>query len=425
MTTEVPSAFGGGFTVLLPQGAPTNSVRWLSFELHQEIGKHDAAVIQVNSRGLDYINTMPAGTPITVNFHNNQGMADTFLGYVTKVTPVMTSDNQNLRAITCVATSRVLRETGRNTWRSRTAPEIVQEIGKKFGFKVVTKQHVLRKSHVVQGGDSYWQVLAKLARMTGYVLSVEGTTLYFLPLPDMVQAFMSAAPIYSEATKGPGALSPLLELSVTLGNTSDDPDDLADAAVVTSLGHHDVKAGTSRKEPSTVTKGIKVSKPTYERFNPTVVAHSRAEADALAQGMADRGLMAHDGYAYGYGSPLVRPYHPLYILSRDNNASGYWITKKVTHRISQFRYTSEAVISTDELSSFTPPAPNRSYRDVSVEAVNGWSPYTTGASILTPIIPSPTGSVALDVSSPMAPMFAIGDSYRADSQVAVWTSTDA
>jgi phage protein D len=401
------STFKGGFSVTLPLSDTSATMDWREFRLHQEIRKHDLLTLTVRSRSTEYFDTLYPNTPIQVVYRDGDGMSAMFLGYVSKVAPVThVEDSHYEREITCVAASREFRATARNTWRNHTAPEIAQDIGKRLGFKVVTKQHGLRKKQIVQGGETYWEVLTKLAKTTGYVLRAEGTTLYFLPLKEMIKAFSSVAPILATASVATQYPTTVLDVDTLLGNTSDDEDDESDTAVVVSLGPNDTEPVAVRESPRSAVRSSKASIPAYEKYNPSIIAHSRADAQLLAKGMADQGMMAYDGRVFGKGDPFIAPYRPVYLATNDKTATGYWIVKSVTHRITRGEYTCETIISTDEVSPQRSVPPTTRYRNLAQEAQQGWSPMTGSASRLKILSPS----------------FVVGMTYRPDGKVAQWVA---
>lgn len=398
--------FKGGFSVSLPMSRVGAAVDYRSLTLHQEIDRHDLAVVHARSRRAGYFDTMYPGSPVQITYSNQSGGRGVFLGYIAKVEPLETIDgNMYQRNLVCVAASREFRATGQATWRGMTGPEIVQDIGRRLGFKVITKQHGLRRKQVVQGGDTYWETLTKLSKMTGYVLRAEGTTLYFLPLKDMVAAFASVAPVMA-TTAGSGSRLAIVEVAASLGNTSDDGDDLADAAVVVSLGPNDKSESVSREVPSSVLRRYKASTPTYEKFSSSMVAHSRADAVLLAKGMADRGMMAYDARVVSRGDPFISPYRPVYLATADRTTRGWWIVKKVEHCITLGEYTCTSIVSTDEVSSQRAEPPVQRYRDISQELQQGWSPFTASGSRL----------------RNLSPGFVVGQTYRPDGKIAQWVS---
>lgn len=406
MRTNREQAFRGSFRVELPLSDITEAVDYRSLIVTQAMERHDVAEIVIRSRYEEYFDTLYAGSPVRIEYGTWDATA-VFLGYIAKVVPTeKVNGDVYERRIQCVAASREFRNTARHTWRNRTAPEIVQDIGDRMGFRVITRQHGLRRKHVSMGGDTYWETLVKLARMTGYVLRADGTTLYFLPLKDMIASFASTSPVLADVSMINDYWVTALEINTAMGNTSDDNDDLSDAAVVVSLGPNDSDASEAREVPESVVRRRRATSSTYEKFNPSVVAHTARDARLLAKGMADRGMLAYDGRVYGQGDPYIVPYRPVFLATADQAIRGYWVVKEVTHKITNDAYTCETIISTDEISPQRADPPPTRFRDLSAEATQGWSATEIDRSTLRVLSPS----------------FVSGSTFRPDSRIAQWVS---
>lgn len=362
----------GWFSAKFPKSSITGRITWMSLEILQDINKHDVCSLVFQSYKSSYGNTLGPGSPVIIQY-GIPGSSSMFIGNVAKLAPAKKIGSAYEHTITCVAASRQLRVTDRNTWRNKTCPEVVQDIGKKLGFKVVTKQHGLRKKTITQAGGSYWTLLTELATMCGYALRVEGTTIYFLPLKEILRIFTAGAAVLSYSNGSSGRIS---NFTTSVGDTSDDPDDLADSATVTSFGPEDKAAVDVTEYPGSAMRSKKWYRAKYDRSSPKVIAHTREEARALARGMADRGMMAFDAQLECSGQPGLSPYHPVYIDSGSLESSGWWITKSVVHTIIKNQYSCEAVVSTDEVSRQASVAPSPiPVRDIVTEAEYTDTPY--------------------------------------------------
>ena len=390
----------GWFSAIFPKSVITGRITWVSLELLQDMNKHDVCSLVFQSYTPSYGNTLGPGTPVMVQYGGLASSA-VFIGNIAKLSPAKKIGNAYEHTITCVAASRQFRVTARNTWRNKTCPEVVQDIGKKLGFKVVTKQHKLRKKTITQAGGSYWTLLTELATMCGYALRVEGTTVYFLPLKEMLKIFTTGAPVLSYSNGSTGRIT---NFTTSVGDTSDDPDDLADSATVTSFGPEDKASVDVTEYPGSATRSKKWYKAKYDRSSPKVIAHTREEARALARGMADRGMMAFDAQLECSGEPGISPYHPVYIDNGSIESSGWWITKSVVHSIVKSQYACEAVVSTDEVSRQYSTTPNTvPVRDIVTEAEYTDTPYQP----ILQVADEPT---------------VIGSTYTPDSSYAKWVS---
>lgn len=393
----------GWYRVQFLKAQITGRITWLSMEILQDVDKHDVCIVKFTSYQKSYEGVIEPGTPVNIEYGANRSAA-TFIGNVAKISPSKKLEGVYHHQITIAAASRQLRVTSRNTWRNKTAPEVVRDLGKKLGFKVVTKQHSLRKKTITQTGGSYWEFLTGLAKMCGYVLRVQGTTIYFLPLADMVRAYRSGAPVLAYGHTGDDTTR-IFEFTASVGNTSDDPEDLADAATVTAFGPDDKAAADITEYPGSAVRRRKKYISTYERSNPTIVAYTRQEARALARGMADRGQMAFDAQLESAGDPGLAPFRPVYINSGSPMTTGWWIVKSVRHTFSNGEYQCESVVSTDEVSRETSPAPRSvPFRDVYAETV-----YETNIDGSLLYVPEPN--------------VIYGDTFSPNSSYSTWVSS--
>ena len=115
-------------------------VYYSGLEIRQKIRQHDVATIRVRTTRLRWLDAFATGMPVRVTYSGQNRVSNTFVGYVTNLRPVLSSDEGfYMRDIVCVGASRELRRTGRATYRNKTAPEIVTAIGKDLGFDVLTK----------------------------------------------------------------------------------------------------------------------------------------------------------------------------------------------------------------------------------------------------------------------------------------------
>lgn len=364
--------------------------------IHQKIREHDTAVIRLQSRTMNWFEALSTGTPVQLTYWNqlNNDKVGFFYGYVTHVRLTNNEEtNAYEREIVCVAASRDLRQTARATYRNKSAPEIVYEIAKKFNFKVVAKQHPLRRPTVTQNGETYWEFLIKLAKRTGYVLRVEGTTIFFMPLKDMVAAYASRSPYLSDFgnINNFGYDPPnVLEISSWAGDASDDEDDLTDAAILTAVVPSTGEIFTAEERPGSVTVARRTSRSQYVKYPSGVVAHTRQDAKLFAKGIADNGMMALDARLTVVGDPYLSPYHTVTLDLKDRPLSGTWIVKEATHTFyrghGKSEYITDVVVSTDSIDGIdqriTGVRRGAVARDLGAELSSGFSPDLVGESRL-------------------------------------------
>lgn len=369
----------GEFDVRLPLSRVESSdISLRQLTIKQTARQHDQAVIRLRSRTMRWAQSLSSGTPIRIFWRGRSTDDSQFVGYITHVRPyVKSADNVFEFDIVAVAASRDLRVTGKNTWKNKSAPDIVKDIGKQFGFKVVTKPHPLKRPQTVQHGETYWEFLNRLAQRIGYTLRVEQTTIFFLPLEDMIQAAVSQAPrltTLAEEDEGDWDEATIASFSAWGGSTTESTEYSADTAIVVAVDPITGQAVEESADPGTAVKRGRRTKPPYKKYEP-VIAHNRKDAKALAQGKASNGMMAVDAQmeCVGYGS--LAPYRPVYLTLTEPDLNGWWIVKSVTHTIEveSGNYICDVTVSTDSLTpSAIPPRKKNRSRDVGREKLQGW-----------------------------------------------------
>lgn len=376
----------GGFNVEFPL-SPLRGYRvyFRKLEVHQRIREHDTAVIRITSRNLDWFRQFSSGTPVKITYWgaNTRGRRGTFVGYVTHVRLVSDDDGSYEREIVCVAASRQLRETSQATYRNMSAPEIVTEIGRRFNFKVITRQHGLRRGTVVQSGETYWELLNKLARRSGYVLRVSGTTIFFLPLEDMIRASIYRAPVlsdYAADTSTKFRIPTIQHIDSWVGDVSDDDERLSDEVVFSGVSPSTGEVFSATDRPSSRISRSKKSRSKYRRYSSQDIAlHSQFDAETVARGAAANGALAIDVDLQVSGDPWLTPYQPVQLVLKDRSLSGYWIVKEVVHTIMRekdSRYLCDVTVSTDSVDGLksTQVRQPSSYRNLTPEVTTGFAP---------------------------------------------------
>lgn len=396
--------YTGRFRVTFPKSRfDREDVDTRKMVLRQSAREHDQAVLTIRSKSLDWYRTLSSGAPVQIDWKGSTTGSGRFVGYVTHVRPYTRAANNNFEyEVVCISASWDLRKTGRRTWRNKSVPEIVQSIGKEFGFKVVTKPHALRRPQTVLSGESYWSFLHKLGERIGYTLRVDQTTIYFLPVSVMVANNVSTAPFFSlkDFNSGPDwDTATIQSFTAWGGDTNESEEYSSDSVAITAVDPQSGKVFTEKKDPRSALKKQKKTKPRFTRFPSGVIAHSRREAQLLSQGKADNGSMSLDGRLMAIGDGSVQPYKPVYLSLFERGLSGYWIVKSVTHTMNGVdgEYTLEAVVSTDMLGKGgLPKRKRRKVRDLAEEAKSGWEPSKKVTSRLKSSTPGMVNGLTLD-----------------------------
>lgn len=355
----------GRFVVDLPTVVVDHTlIGLLGLRVEQSAYMHDLAVVHMKSRSVDWYSALAPGTPIKITWNSQSGDPGTFVGYVSHVRPKMKGDDYYRFDVIATGASRILRATAQKVWRNKSYAEIAQEIAKKFGLNPIVEQHGLRKAQVRMTGESYWEFLSKAAKEIGYGLWVDGVNMYFAPISSLFTRGMPHAPLVSALgpeTGDYGAKRTVISESfTTAAGITNEHGFSGNQTQVVAMSPTTGTNSTSRGKPGSATKRQKkVVSPTTD-YITNRVAHTKKDAQLLASGAADLGLMSVDGHLTCAGTSGLKPFFPVYLEMQNYQTSGWWITKSVVHEFNQDAktiYVSHAVVSTDSLAPSAMDAP--------------------------------------------------------------------
>jgi phage protein D len=338
----------GLFSVIFPTVVVPKTVMYVKVSVTQRIREHDTAVIRLRSRRLNWLQHFSPGTPVVIRYqakYDSRTVGE-FVGYVSHMRSVMDSSLLYERELVCVSASYVFREADQVTYRNKTPADVVAEIARKFNFRPVVKQDNLRRDTVTQSGQTYWEFMHKLADKTGYVLKADGTNLLFLPLTDYAGAYLDSAPELVDFT-GKSSSPNVIDVDALTGDTSLDENRTLDEAVFASVNPVTDAVSFQVARPSGVGN---VSKSKYRRFlSSKTVSYSPYEAQLLAKGASDNGLMALNNCMKVGGNPRLSPYLPVQMNLSDASLTGIWVVKESVHTLSRGKenlYTTDVTVST-------------------------------------------------------------------------------
>jgi hypothetical protein len=164
---------------------PLGSVEVYSLICLRRVGAMDTARIVVNLRPDDVNPYVTAGSPLRIVWEGDNA-EDEFIGYVHSFRPVSDGYSQRVVVIAISAAYPMFNESGRTFYRVGIH-NVAEEIGDDNRFQVETDPHPLMQEQVLQGDASDWGLLKRLADEWGYVLMMDGVTLIFRPLKDVLQ----------------------------------------------------------------------------------------------------------------------------------------------------------------------------------------------------------------------------------------------
>jgi len=342
------------YSVSIPE-FPSFKYQPYEITIHQEERSHDVAILRYQMMSTFFMKGLKTGTAISFTWQNNPKAKGTFVGHITKVKRVKTSQlNQELE-VHCVAASFPLKQTKTNTWVNKTVPEVVQDIAKQTKMKAIVTPHFARYSQISQYGATYWQFLNELAWKIGYVVYVKNAVIYFQDIDEVIDKQMGMVPLLNfEVEFAPPFHAPIERTldkfePIVSDFHEDERYPLRSNKVVGGVDPIKPKSYSTTKKP-TSTKSLRKEEAQVIFDDNTVfdVVNSKMFADSLAQGKAARARMNMPAKFSGQGDPRIFPYGVVEVSGIDATVDGYWLVRSVTHTIHKTgHYTCEGVVVTD------------------------------------------------------------------------------
>jgi phage protein D len=345
---------GNTFSISYPD-FPTYSLLPATIELHQEMKNHDLLTVNYLAISGIALKGLKTGVPIKMTWRTSLGVKGEFTGYITKVKRTKAGQvKQNVEVHACGA-SFPLKQTAANIWVNKTIPEVVKDIAKKTKMKAVVSQDSARYSQLAQHGLSYWEFLNDLAHMTGYAITVIGTTIHFKSLDDHINKSMGTIPFLLFDTPFADTFHSDVERTLdrfepVLTDYNEDPE-LATRRNknITGVDPVTMKVYNSSKSPATQ-KGVraKQSEVLFDEQGSTIVVNSLHFAQDLARSKSDQARFTMPAKFFGQGDPRIKPYGMVEVSGIDTQSDGLWMCHSVTHLWSKTgKYTCEGKVLSD------------------------------------------------------------------------------
>jgi hypothetical protein len=165
----------------------------------------DTARVTLKVSYEDIVKYISAGSPLLVRWGSTLRF-DEFVGYVHSFRPVTDGITKRTEILCISAAYPMFNESGR-TYTNVGIHNVAQEIGDTYRFQVETDPHPYVHDQILQRSDSDWSLLARLADQWGYVLLMDGVTLVFRPLKDILEENYRYS--FTAKTSIAGTLDPL------------------------------------------------------------------------------------------------------------------------------------------------------------------------------------------------------------------------
>jgi len=352
---SVQNRAGSKFTVTYPD-FPSVIIQPHNVSIHQEIGSQDVVELSYTRFNAFYQKVLKTGVPVSITWKNDK-TSGTFIGYVMDVTPVVQQSIYRPTIIRCIGASLSLKEGGYKIWKNQTGAQIVSSIAKGFGLKpVVTEDNVIFSQQSL-AGHTHWEKLQEIAKRKGYVAQCYGTELHFHPLDKMIDVAMTTIPIFSftepYGTPWSSVLSQTLDhFRPTSGDFFSHANNKRTTKTVSIVDPITAKLTTYSHKANTVGKNLRqtTKDPLFKETLPGVVTGTEKMAESLASAHAQLSRFSIHAEGRGQGDPRVAPYRTIEINGTGSTTDGFWIIKKVVHKmILDGRYSMEFTCMSDGL----------------------------------------------------------------------------
>ncbi len=309
--------------------------------------EHDYARVYFRDWAIDISKVRP-GSPMIITLEDKE-----LVGYIHDV-KTYKDNNKDFTEVGFIGASYVMRQSSQGTYNNVTASTVVEKIARKYGFSYKIEPHPRVYKQLSQAGLTDWQFLVKLAKQCGYFLRAESTTLYFQPVMQEMDEFITEAPVFSKVDAGIKSRNPLYSFTPivgeTLGFSGTDKSATSVAGVDPETGKYFKYTKPKRNAPTR-----KISQPElFDKHATSVVAPSYDVAKYEAESVDERSRFAYVAEAEILGTARVRPGGPIYLQNVGSKYDGYWTVLEVNHEVIEenlnlYKYTSVITVGTDAL----------------------------------------------------------------------------
>lgn len=349
-----------------------------SIELDFEENAHDMAVLTFTGlppRAItDYINA-----PVQIKIESSPARYREFYGYVCYVEPTMVtrrglvnkSPVQKARVV-CFGASIDMTEKKNKVWENMPFPQLVKNLSEQYGMSYSVPNDYFTWTRILQNNKSNWELLVEVCTSLGYVVTANGTHIHVY---DPYKAISRKLPYVELMTvrglSGATAYAPgnILEFTGTFGEYT--PDGHASTYRYVGIDNSGNMITTDNMEDDISYSGF--GEKIESRFVNTITKDVTS-LDMLKRfaGAALRQRYPYNATAITTGIPEPVPGSIARVDEYDSNFDGYWLVRKVKHRITRSNYVTELSLSTDSTSRVQPIIrPVAAFKEPPSTALNG------------------------------------------------------
>lgn len=296
----------------------------------------DSARILLNVSYEDLNQYISAGSPLFIRWGSSLRF-DEFVGYVHSFRPVTDGITKRTEVLGISAAYPLFNESGR-TFTNIGIHNVAQEIGDNYRFQVETEPHPYTHDQILQRSDSDWTLLARLAKQWGYILMMDGVTLIFRPLKDVLEENYRYS--FFAKTSVAGTLDPLanvLSFEESYSATGRDPLTTGGLFGVNPISAEVV----SERDIAAHDEFI------FSEIDSSDSVTSNLEGELRASGVVTERQFPYEARATFRAAFRKKPFD-VYRVFNDNKYRT-WVVRSVRHTVTGGDYISEMILGSDGL----------------------------------------------------------------------------
>ncbi|HET7110113.1 MAG TPA: hypothetical protein VFI41_04535 [Gemmatimonadales bacterium] len=271
---------------------------------------HDVASFVVGSGVLP--SSVPDGLPVSLQWGDDTGALQEFVGYVHHVEPLF-SDAQPLGRFKCVCigASWALMSGLQRSWQHQSLDTIVREVATEAFLSADVEAHSVLWPYIA-ANCAAWEFLLGLAAKINYTLAVNGTEVRFLSTDEVLRRSMPSAPRITTRSFRPvvGAATEIGRKSRRLGYGIDPRSGRMFSAIQGPAG-------------------------AFVELDTEMTATTPEEAAAQ---VAARSPFVYRADAEAAGNARIRQASVVYVADVAFEYAGHWYVQQVEHDVSESNY---------------------------------------------------------------------------------------
>jgi hypothetical protein len=323
-------------------------------DLYQKQNHHDVLIMEYAVPSSLWASTIKTGVPVVFKWRQGN-YRNEWIGYVSFISTNAKAGREKVMEVHCVSASYPLKQKISKVFKNKTIPQAVSELVKPYGFTIISDSHSRKFDQLVVSGHSIWEWIQEQAKLIGYAVVVEGTTLYFRKLDNLIDTKATSAPVFSyfagDLPMNNQAFDRTLDsLKVLRGDHVEGQSVSRSVKVVGGVDPISAKIFKSKKNPGKSGRALRtgVNDVLFDEYQTGKVVNSHTAATATAEGAAAAARMTMPAKITGQGDPRIRPFSPIFVSGTGEATDGYWIVKEVHHMFHKIGdYQIEALVATD------------------------------------------------------------------------------